>query len=89
VSAPNRRVFVIAFNFEELFALEDEALVERFLLVRRVNPALIPRGFRPQACRITRTRRSITLHFYQREISGEYGPEVFRFSFRRPPNRRR
>lgn len=81
---PIRRAATIAFNFEELFTLDDEALLEHFELVRRVNPMLVPRDFHPDACRITRTPKTITLHFYRRVASDEYGAEVFRFSFRRP-----
>jgi hypothetical protein len=75
---------MIAFNFEELFALNDEALLERFQLVRRVNPTLVPQDFQPDACRITRTPKTITLHFYRRAASQEPEAEIFRFSFRRP-----
>jgi hypothetical protein len=79
-----RHAAAIAFNFEELFALDDEALLERFELVRRVNPMLVPRDFQPGACRITRAPKTITLRFYRRVGADEYGAEVFRFSFRRP-----
>jgi hypothetical protein len=84
VPSPIRRINAIAFNFEELFALDDEGLLERFELVRRVNPMLVPSDFQPDACRITRTPKTITLHFYRRLGSEEYGTEIFRFSFRRP-----
>jgi hypothetical protein len=85
VPNPIRRVTAIAFNFEELFTLDDEALLEHFELVRRVNPMLVPHDFHPDACRITRTPKTITLRFYRRVASEEYGTEIFRFSFRRPP----
>ena len=81
---PIRRVSVIAFNFEELSTLDDEALLEHFDLVRRVNPMLVPYDFQPETCRITRAPKTITLHFYRRVGSEAYGAEIFRFSFRRP-----
>ena len=81
---PIRRAATIAFNFEELFTLYDEALLEHFELVRRVNPMLVPPDFQPDACRITRAPKTITLHFYRRVASNDYGVEIFRFSFRRP-----
>lgn len=84
VPRPIRRASAIAFNFEELFTLDDEALLEHFELVRRVNPMLVPHGFQPDACRITRAPKTITLRFYRRVASDEYGAEIFRFSFRRP-----
>jgi hypothetical protein len=84
VPIPIRRVSVIAFNFEELATLDDDALLEHFDLVRRVNPTLVPYDFQADACRITRAPKTITLHFYRRGGSEAYGAEVFRFSFRRP-----
>ena len=81
---PIRRTSTIAFNFEELFTLDDEGLLERFELVRRVNPMLVPADFQPDACRITRAPKTITLHFYRRQGSDDYGTKIFRFSFRRP-----
>jgi hypothetical protein len=86
VPIPFRRVTAIAFNFEELFALDDEALLERFDLVRRVNPTLVPHDFQPDACRIVRAPRTITLRFYRRVGSEAGGAEIFRFSFLRPAN---
>jgi hypothetical protein len=85
-SGPKRapRVTMIAFNFEELFALSDEALLEHFELVRKVNPTLVPQDFQPDACRITRAPKAITLHFYRRAVSEGLAMEIFRFSFRRP-----
>ena len=75
---------MIAFNFEELSILSDEALLEHFELVRKVNPTLVPQEFQPDACRITRAPRAITLYFYRRAASEDLGTEIFRFSFRRP-----
>ena len=80
---------MIAFNFEVLFALDDEALLEHFQLVRRVNPTLVPQNFKPDACRITRAARTITLHFYQRAASQTPETEIFRFSFQRPASLKR
>lgn len=84
VPRPIRRASAIAFNFEELSTLDDEALLEHFELVRRVNPTLVPPDFQPDACRITRAPKTITLRFYRRVATDEYGAEIFRFSFRRP-----
>jgi hypothetical protein len=84
VPRPIRRASAIAFNFEELFTLDDDALLEHFELVRRVNPMLVPPDFQPDACRITRAPKTITLRFYRRGASDDYGAEIFRFSFRRP-----
>lgn len=84
MSTPVRRVAVIAFNFEELSLLSDEALLEHFELVRRVNPMLVPSDFKLDACRITRAPKTITLRFYRRAVSAGYETEVLRFSFRRP-----
>jgi hypothetical protein len=71
----------IAFNFEELLQECDEAVLQRFELVRRVNPTLVPSDLRADACRIVRAPDAITLHFYRRESPEELGTEIFRFSF--------
>ncbi|MBV9999586.1 MAG: hypothetical protein JO015_10800 [Verrucomicrobia bacterium] len=89
VSTPVRHASVIAFNFEELFARDDQALLGHFDLVRRVNPMLVPYDFQAEACRIVRASTAITLYFYRRAGSDEYGAEIFRFSFRRPPGVKR
>jgi hypothetical protein len=84
VPTPIRRVTVIAFNFEELSVLDDDALLDHFELVRRVNPTLVPYDFQADTCRVRRAPKTITLHFYRRAASEGDEVEVFRFSFRRP-----
>jgi hypothetical protein len=78
---PLRCATMIAFNFEDLLQASNEDLLQRFGLVRRVNPMLVPTDVRTEACRITRAPDAITLHFYRRESPEEVGPETFRFSF--------
>ena len=83
----SRCVAVIAFNFEELLQASDQAVLDRFQLVRRVSPTLVPQDFEADACQITRAPEAITLHFYRRGTSEELGTEIFRFSFQ-PAGRR-
>ena len=78
---PTRRVTVIAFNFGDLLRLNDEALPARFRLVPKVNPTLLPRDFRPEACRISRHLEAITLRLYGPPRLQGAGPEVVEFCF--------
>lgn len=78
---PIRHATTIAFDFDFLSQENDEAILKRFDVVRRVNPTLVPSDFRADACRIVRDPDAITLHFYQRDTPEEAGTETFRFSF--------
>ena len=79
---PLRCVTTIAFDLEALSQQPDEAILRRFELVRRVNPAVVPQDLSTDTCRITRGVKAITLRFYRRETPGERGREIFRFRFR-------
>ncbi|HEY0790115.1 MAG TPA: hypothetical protein VGD78_03515 [Chthoniobacterales bacterium] len=74
----------VAFDFQNLFRLSDEAVLGRFRLTRKVNPAVVPADFRPSVCWISRDLEAITLHFLRQDSPEDPGTEILRFSFEPP-----
>jgi hypothetical protein len=83
-AATFRQCSAIAFDFEDLFRLSDEAVLRRFRLTRKVNPAVVPPDFRPNVCQISRDLEAITLRFLRQETAEDPGTEILRFSFQPP-----
>ena len=79
-----RESSAIAFDFEHLFRLSDEAILRRFRLTRKVNPAVVPPDFQPNVCWISRDLEAITLHFLRQNSPQDPGTEIMRFSFQPP-----
>lgn len=79
---PVRHLSAIAFDFQDLFRASDDTVLQRFRFTRKVNPGVVPKDFRPDACRILRDLDAITLQFFRREGPEDPGTEILRFSFK-------
>jgi len=79
-----RQVSALVFDFEDLFRLGDEAVLQRFRLTQRVSPNMVPQDLRADACQITRDLNAITLRFLRRATQDAPETEIFRFTFEAP-----